>query len=80
MARGSGEKQSSNECYCQDLRDDKSTVVQVMGFGAVRQQAITWANVDSDLSTYSVTRPQWVKLLHETYFKLTDDLQLIFVM
>ena len=28
-----------------DLTDDKSTLVQ---FGAVRQQAITWANVDPD--------------------------------
>ena len=32
----------------QDLSDDKSTLVQVMG-GAIRQQAITWANVDPDL-------------------------------
>ena len=29
-----------------DLTDDQSTSVQVM---AVRQQAITWANVDPDL-------------------------------
>ena len=28
--------------------NDKSTLVQVM-FGAVRQQAITWAKVDQDL-------------------------------
>ena len=31
-----------------DLTDDKSTLVQVM-LGAIRQQAITWANVDPDL-------------------------------
>ena len=30
--------------------------------GATKQQAITWANVDQDLSpAYDVTRPQWVK-------------------
>ena len=33
----------------QDLTDDKSTLVQVMACGAVRQQAITWANIDRDL-------------------------------
>ena len=31
-----------------DVTGDKSTLVQVM-LGAVRQQAITWANVDPDL-------------------------------
>ena len=31
-----------------DLTDDKSTLVQVM-VGAVRQHAITWANIDLDL-------------------------------
>ena len=31
-----------------ELTDDKSTLVQVMAW-AVRQQAITWANVDPDL-------------------------------
>ena len=31
-----------------DLTDDKSTLVQEW-LGAVRQQAITWANVDPDL-------------------------------
>ena len=30
-----------------NLTDDKSTLVQVIG--AIRQQAITWANVDPDL-------------------------------
>ena len=40
---------------------DKSTLVQVVAWlGAVRQQTITWANVDQDLSPYGVTRPQWV--------------------
>ena len=33
----------------QDLSDDKSTLVQVMAFDAVRQQAITWATFDPDL-------------------------------
>ena len=32
----------------EDLTDDKSTLDQVM-IGAVRQQAIIWANVDPDL-------------------------------
>ena len=32
----------------QDLADDKSSLVQVMAW-CVRQQAITWANVDPDL-------------------------------
>ena len=27
---------------------------------AIKQQAITWANVDPDLLPYGVTRPQWV--------------------
>ena len=31
-----------------DLTDDKSTLIQLMA-GVVRQQAITWANVDPDL-------------------------------
>ena len=31
-----------------DFADDQSTLVQVM-LGAIRQQAITWANVDSVL-------------------------------
>ena len=31
-----------------DLTDGKSILVQVM-LGAIRQQAITWANVDPDL-------------------------------
>ena len=30
------------------LADDESTLVQVM-VGAIRQQAITWANVDTDV-------------------------------
>ena len=30
--------------------------------GAVRQQAITWANVDQDLCHYGVTRQQWVNV------------------
>ena len=29
--------------------------------GDVRQQAITWANVDRDFFSYDVTRSQWVK-------------------
>ena len=33
-----------------DRTDDKSTSGQVIWLGAFRQQAITWANVDSDLS------------------------------
>ena len=37
-----------------DLTDDKSTMVQVM-VGAVRQQPITWANVDPDLCRYMVS-------------------------
>ena len=28
---------------------DESTLMQVMALGAVRQQAITWANVDPDI-------------------------------
>ena len=32
-----------------DLPEDKSTLVQVLWLGAVRQLAITWANVDPDL-------------------------------
>ena len=32
-----------------DLTDDKSTMVQVMACGAVRQQVITWITVDPDL-------------------------------
>ena len=32
-----------------DLMDDKSTLVRVM-LGVIRQQAITWADVDPDLS------------------------------
>ena len=31
------------------------------GFGAVRQQAITWANVNPNYVPYGVTRLQWVK-------------------
>ena len=36
------------------LTDDKSTLVQVM-IGALRQQAIIWANVDPDLSRHVVS-------------------------
>ena len=32
--------------------------------GAVRQQAITWANIDPDLCHYDIFRPQWVKTIH----------------
>ena len=32
--------------------------------GAIRQQAITWANVDILQSPYDVTRPQWVKTFY----------------
>ena len=33
-----------------ELIDKESTLVQVInGFGTIRQQAITWANVDPDL-------------------------------
>ena len=32
-----------------DLTDDKSTFGLSNGLGVVRQQAITWANVDQDL-------------------------------
>ena len=32
-----------------NLFDDKSTLVQVIWLGAIRQQAFTWANVDPDL-------------------------------
>ena len=35
-----------------DLADDKSTLVQVMG--AIKQQAITWSNVDPDLCAHMV--------------------------
>ena len=37
-----------------DLTDDKSILVQVMA-GAVRQQAITWANVDPYLCLHMVS-------------------------
>ena len=36
------------KCPQMNATDDKSTLVQVMAF-AIRQQAITWADVDPDL-------------------------------
>ena len=41
-----------------DFSDDKSTLVQLR-LGAVKQQAITWTNVDLD--PYGITSPQWLK-------------------
>ena len=38
-----------------DLTDDKSTLPQVM-LGAVRQQAITWADVDTDLCRHMASQ------------------------
>ena len=39
-----------------------SLAVMGSGYGlAVRQQAITWFNVDQDLLPYGLIRPQWVK-------------------
>ena len=40
-----------------DFTNDKSTLVQVMA-GAVRQQSITWANVDPDLCRHMVSLGQ----------------------
>ena len=40
-----------------DFTDDQSTLVQVM-VGAVRQQAITWANVDQDLCCHMASLGQ----------------------
>ena len=35
------------------------------------EQAITWANVDPDLSPYGVTRPHWVKhVISEHVFQM----------
>ena len=52
-----------------DFTDDQSTLGQVM-IGAIRQQAITWTNVDLDLSSDSVTGPEWVNL-----YQMTDYTQ-----
>ena len=48
-----------------DLTDDKPTLVQVM-VGAVRQRAITWANVDPDpyRRKASVGRNELIRLNH----------------
>ena len=37
-----------------DFTDDELTLVQAMAWCAVRQQAITWANVDPDLCHHMV--------------------------
>ena len=48
-----------------DFDDDKSTFVQVM-VDAVRQQDITWANVNTDLWRKMITKSQGVKYItHE---------------
>ena len=44
-------------------------------FCGVRQQAITWANVDPDLLLpYGITRPEWVKYISWSifFFSLND--------
>ena len=49
--------------------------------GAVRQQAITWANVDPDPGLHGVTRPQWVNGCNVIYMLalfdsiIADDLE-----
>ena len=35
-----------------DLFCDKSTLIQVMGFGVVREEVINWSIVDPDLCRY----------------------------
>ena len=52
-----------------NLSDVKSTLVQVMAC-AIRHQAITWANVDQDLSSYGITK----STLGAAYVVLVTDI------
>ena len=57
-----------------DCSDGKSTLVQVMAW-AVRQQAITWANVDPDLCCHMASLGH-NELTHQHPFVLTLQLQM----
>ena len=48
----------------QNLTGDKSTLVKVMAW-VVRQQAITWASVDTDLCRHIASpRPRWFHIVY----------------
>ena len=48
-------------CMPQGLTDDQLTLIWRWWLGVIRQQAITWINVDQVL-WYGITRPHWVNV------------------
>ena len=65
MADASLLKMFSDECHWSLIMMSQHWFRQLLG--AVRQQAIVWANVDPDLSPYGVTKTQWVKQSYLSY-------------
>ena len=53
----------------QELTDEQSTLVQVMAC-AIRQQSITWVNVDPDLSCHTASLGH-NELIHHTLYFIT---------